>query len=110
MFCAGYKKGDKDSCQGDSGGPLMCQRQDSCSWYVFGVVSYGEGCALEDYFGVYTKVTTFEQWITKTIGEGENNKPESISELKTIVASQSDLITNQAKLITNQAKVIDKLL
>merc|ERR1719427_2091591 len=120
MFCAGYKEGGKDSCDGDSGGPLMCQRQDSCSWYVFGVVSYGEGCALEDYFGVYTKVTTFEQWITKTIGEDENNKPESISqwitssrdeisELKTIVASQSDLITNQAKLITNQAKVIDKL-
>ena len=48
------------------------------------------------YFGI-----GISEWITSSRDE--------ISELKTIVASQSDLITNQAKLITNQAKVIDKL-
>ena len=30
-----------DTCQGDSGGPLMCQRINSCNWYVAGIVSFG---------------------------------------------------------------------
>jgi len=49
--------------QGDSGGPLVCQRCDSCEWYQVGVVSFGNGCALEGFPGVYAEVNAYEDWI-----------------------------------------------
>nr|XP_039268384.1 hemicentin-1-like [Styela clava] len=67
MICAGYTEGGKDACQGDSGGPLMCQRCDSCDWFLAGVTSFGSGCGDAGYYGVYTKVEYFEQWIASKI-------------------------------------------
>ena len=55
----------KDACQGDSGGPLMCQRCESCNWYVAGVVSFGDDCGKWD--GVYTKVSRYEDWIRRNM-------------------------------------------
>lgn len=61
MICAGYKDGGKDSCQGDSGGPLFL-RKDGKSILV-GVVSWGEGCAKPNKYGVYGKVSAAMDWI-----------------------------------------------
>ncbi|MCL4125609.1 UNVERIFIED_CONTAM: hypothetical protein GTU68_027589 [Idotea baltica] len=66
MICAGWKEGRKDSCKGDSGGPLLRQSQDG-KWYVYGLVSFGKGCARRGFPGVYTKVNHFKQWIIDTI-------------------------------------------
>lgn len=54
MICAGYAQGGKDSCGGDSGGPLVSGGK------LVGIVSFGQGCALANYPGVYASVAATE--------------------------------------------------
>uniref|UniRef100_A0A803Y0A8 Peptidase S1 domain-containing protein n=1 Tax=Meleagris gallopavo TaxID=9103 RepID=A0A803Y0A8_MELGA len=61
MICVGFLEGGKDSCQGDSGGPVACNGE------LQGIVSWGIGCALKGYPGVYTKVCNYVDWIQETI-------------------------------------------
>ncbi|CAL4214847.1 unnamed protein product [Meganyctiphanes norvegica] len=56
-----YEEG-KDSCQGDSGGPLVWLDDDG-HYQQIGIVSYGIGCAARNRPGVYTRVTSFIDWI-----------------------------------------------
>ncbi|XP_067874591.1 trypsin-3-like [Heterodontus francisci] len=62
MFCAGFIEGGKDACQGDSGGPVVCGEK------LEGIVSWGAGCAMRNYPGVYTKVCNYISWIRSTMG------------------------------------------
>jgi secreted trypsin-like serine protease len=65
--CAGYPTGIKDSCKGDSGGPLVV-RGGPTGFYFVGIVSFGKGCGTKDFPGVYTRASTYRDWIFKTIG------------------------------------------
>jgi trypsin len=66
MLCAGEKAGGVDSCQGDSGGPLVKGTTPETAILV-GVVSFGDGCARELRYGVYTRVSTEQMWISDTL-------------------------------------------
>ena len=62
MICAGGS--DRDACQGDSGGPLIVPRSSTDDTAViYGIVSYGVGCARPKNPGIYTNVTSFIDWI-----------------------------------------------
>ncbi|MGF1546362.1 MAG: trypsin-like serine protease [Thiotrichales bacterium] len=61
MFCAGLAEGGKDSCTGDSGGPLLVQGNGQ--WVQAGIVSWSLGCAQPEYYGVYTRVPRYAQYI-----------------------------------------------
>jgi len=58
MLCAGKRGvGGADACQGDSGGPLVVRDE------LYGVVSWGNSCALATHPGVYANVATLRSWI-----------------------------------------------
>ena len=47
----------------DSGGPLICRDPESQEYVLSGIVSWGKGCAKQDYPGVYTNVAYYMYWI-----------------------------------------------
>lgn len=66
MLAAG--EAGKDSCQGDSGGPLFL-RNETGELRQVGIVSWGRGCGLQNFPGVYTRVTNYFDWITQKLSE-----------------------------------------
>uniref|UniRef100_A0A665WR23 Coagulation factor IX n=1 Tax=Echeneis naucrates TaxID=173247 RepID=A0A665WR23_ECHNA len=66
MFCAGYYNEAKDACQGDSGGPHANSFHDT--WFLTGIVSWGEECAKDGKYGVYTRVSLYYSWINQVMG------------------------------------------
>lgn len=91
MMCAGFVGGGKDSCQGDSGGPLF----DDATNTIVGITSWGNGCAQANYFGVYTRISSFDTWIKNVIGQVPPLSPTPMS--PTVSPAQcslsSDLLT-----------------
>ena len=65
MFCAGYEGGKIDGCVGDSGGPLTCLHNGR--QYLFGIASWGIGCGVARKPGVYTKASSYVDWMNMYI-------------------------------------------
>ncbi|KAG5263203.1 hypothetical protein AALO_G00283730 [Alosa alosa] len=91
MICAGRDEGGKDSCQGDSGGPMVSKQNNR--WVQSGVVSFGIGCALAEFPGVYARVSQYESWIKTQI---TSNQPGFVT--FTSSGTDSDLTTTCAGL------------
>ncbi|NXL86620.1 FA7 factor, partial [Alectura lathami] len=65
MFCAGHGTEATDACKGDSGGPFAVSYHNT--WFLLGIVSWGDGCAEEGKYGVYTRVSNYISWIKETV-------------------------------------------
>uniref|UniRef100_F6TQ11 Vitamin K-dependent protein C n=1 Tax=Callithrix jacchus TaxID=9483 RepID=F6TQ11_CALJA len=69
MLCAGILGDRQDACDGDSGGPMVVSFRGT--WFLVGLVSWGEGCGLLHNYGVYTKVSRYLDWIHQHISDKE---------------------------------------
>ncbi|XP_035526847.1 vitamin K-dependent protein C [Morone saxatilis] len=72
VLCAGILGQRKDACEGDSGGPMVTLYRDT--WFLIGLVSWGEGCGREDKLGIYTKVSNYNEWINKVREEWDKGQ------------------------------------
>lgn len=72
MLCAGYMQGQLEACRGDDGSPLVTQYRNT--HFLMGIAGWGKGCPQPGYYGVYTNVPNFLEWI-----EGTMKAPPTVS-------------------------------
>ncbi len=77
-LCAGLAEGGKDTCRGDSGGPLVSEDRNGNPVQI-GVVSWGDECGAPGSYGVYARLTEYEQW-QRDVRNGDV-EPTDMSEL-----------------------------
>ncbi len=61
MLCADFYDGGTDGCEADSGGPLLIKHNNE--WQQVGIMSWGDDCAKPKHYGVYTRITSFLDFI-----------------------------------------------
>ncbi|XP_061381816.1 serine protease snake-like isoform X1 [Danaus plexippus] len=72
QLCAGELRGGKDTCQGDSGSPLqVVSRENKCVFHIVGITSFGHRCAQSGSPAVYTRVSSYLDWIESVVWPGE---------------------------------------
>eukprot|EP00959_Pyramimonas_sp_CCMP1952_P468002 9492510-Pyramimonas_sp.AAC.1 len=63
-----------DACQGDSGGPLVCA-SGGAAYVLHGATSWGYGCAMQSYPGVWSRVSYVRDWIDEVMGTTQPPTP-----------------------------------
>ncbi|MCU7836467.1 MAG: serine protease [gamma proteobacterium symbiont of Taylorina sp.] len=95
MICAGFEQGGIDACTGDSGGPLVIHHEGGAGWKQIGIVSFGIGCAEADFFGVYTRVSRYNNFIQSHVCKDSSSAPR-LSVQKNITKQQLTLTIETA--------------
>lgn len=68
QLCAGYLQGGKDTCHGDSGGPIqVITPKNQCVFHIIGITSFGKACAAVNTAAVYTRVSSYIDWIESVV-------------------------------------------
>lgn len=60
---------DQDACQGDSGSPTLLTCEETGEDLVFGIVSFGVGCATPLYPGIYARVSAAISFIRHVVSK-----------------------------------------
>jgi secreted trypsin-like serine protease len=104
QICAGLELGGKDSCQGDSGGPLVALDEGGCPRQI-GIVSWGDGCAEKEAYGVYTRVSHYADWLQKHAGPLKAASPPTASSADSRLSSvQLDEAMHQLEILLGAAR------
>ena len=65
-------------------------------WILAGITSYGTGCGLPSYAGVYTRVSMYNSWLQPLVTDGISEVPVNATRLissgRTILSSYWSLI------------------
>ncbi len=77
QMCAGFVQGGVDSCVGDSGGPLVTSVEGTTA--QVGIVSFGNGCAEPNFYGVYTNVGAYISWIQQFVSVDTVGTPTTLA-------------------------------
>jgi trypsin len=91
MFCAGPLAGGLDSCQGDSGGPLTVV--DGTARVLTGAVSWGNGCALANFPGVYTRLDALRSFIFGPTGLNQSPPTAPVNVDASLASATSATVT-----------------
>jgi hypothetical protein len=104
QICAGLEQGGKDSCQGDSGGPLMAYDAEGCPRQI-GIVSWGRGCAEQQAYGVYSRVSHYADWIQAITGPLKGARPSGAGmPAQRLTAAQLEEALRQLETLLGPAK------
>lgn len=94
QVCAGFREGGIDSCVGDSGGPLYVL--ENGEQIQVGITSFGNGCGLPDFYGVYTNISAFRDWISNYVDIRDSSDMNNIlsgSGLVSAASTDKDVVT-----------------
>lgn len=93
MMCAKGPNYKADACRGDSGGPLIQTDPVTGKDILMGVTSWGVGCAVEGYPGVYGRVTSALPWIYESICEHTQDSASKNTFCQTLAVTASPTVS-----------------
>lgn len=111
MMCAIGFGEEQDPCQGDSGGPLLelasvngdVANGDPTNDVVVGITSFGGkgGCGRSELPGVFTRLSSYKDWIDKKIAE--TSAQAVLPEPETDVTAEATGVTSQSTSATRES-------
>ena len=81
---------NRDACQGDSGGPIVRKGIDNTADLQVGIVSWGLGCAMDTFPGVYSRISAEYDWIRENVCQLSKYPPASFGCITRLEAASFD--------------------
>ena len=111
MVCA-YSN-DQDACKGDSGGPMIRPGETVTDDVQIGIISWGLGCALDSFPGVYGRISLEYDWIVQNVCEMSKSPPsyfgcyDGMTSSTTSDEDSEVEVLGEFKIVTRDVELID---